>query len=735
MGNSKDLMELMSVDEFAGQAYLNYSMYVIGQRALPHVSDGLKPVHRRILYAMAELRLDYQAKYKKSARTVGDVLGKFHPHGDSACYETMVLMAQPFSSRYPLIDGQGNWGSQDDPKSYAAMRYTESKLQKYSQLLLENIKLDTVDWQANFDGTLIEPKTLPSQVPNILLNNTTGIAVGMATDIPSHNLKEVVDACITRLKSPNGRLETLMNHIQGPDLATGGVITSSRADIMAMYAKGHGGFMLRGSYEVEDGNIIITSIPYQTSASKVIEQIHAVSEEKKLLADMIDDSDENDPVRLILVPRNKKDKPEVLMEYLFSKTDLESRMKFNMYMIGLDGKPQQKNLLQVIDEWLIYRRETLVRKSKFELKQIEDRLHIAEGLLVVYLNVDEVIRIVRESDAPKQALVSAFDLSDLQATAILELKLRQLAKLQEIAIKSEIEHLRAKQGDLRSLLEDNDKMTDLIVSKLKEVKSDFSDERRTTFGEAVHVDIDKMDKPPATPVTMVLSQKGWAKCVKGHEVDGQSTKFKDGDKFLLQMPTVSDGETVLISKFGRLFCIQNELLPNGNTAGDPIVKHAQFSAGDGMAYVLPFDKSSQWMFASSKGYGFTAPGEILTTRNKKGKDLINLDGGKLLPPIDITDFEYVAVLTQLGKLLVFKSDEVKILGKGKGVKLVGLGDDDSVVGMAAVNEGESIYIHMRGRKPHKMKPDEWFDSFVLPRSRKGRYVAVKKADLIGLSAE
>ena len=735
MGNSKDLMELMSVDDFAGQAYLNYSMYVIGQRALPHVSDGLKPVHRRILYAMDQLRLDYQAKYKKSARTVGDVLGKYHPHGDSACYETMVLMAQPFSSRYPLIDGQGNWGSQDDPKSFAAMRYTESRMKKYSQLLLESIKLDTVDWQPNFDGTLKEPKTLPSQVPNILLNNTTGIAVGMATDIPSHNLKEVVDACIARLKSPNGRLETLMNYIQGPDLATGGVITSSRAEIMAMYAKGHGGFTLRGAYEVDDGNIIITSIPYQTPLSKVIEQIHAVAEEKKLLADIIDDGDENDPVRLILVPRNKKDKPEVMMEYLFKNTDLEGRMKFNMYMIGLDGKPQQKNLLQVIDEWLTYRRETLVRKTKFELKQIEDRLHIAEGLLVAYLNVDEVIRIVRESDEAKQALIDAFNLSELQATAILEMKLRQLAKLQEIAIKSEIEDLRAKQGELHTLLGDDTKMTDLIVSKLREVKSNFSDERRTVFGEAAHVDIEKIDKPPATPVTMVLSQKGWAKCVKGHEVDGQSTKFKDGDKFLLQMPTMSDDETVIISKLGRLFSIQNELLPNGNTAGDPIIKHAQFGAGDGMAYVLPFDKTSKWIFASTKGYGFTADGGGLTTRTKKGKDLINLDGGKLLPPIDVTDFDYVAVLTQLGKLLVFKSDEVKELGKGKGVKLVGLSEEDSVVGMTAVNEGESIFIHMRGRKPHRVKPNEWLDGFVLPRSRKGRYVAVRKADLIGLSAE
>tara|TARA_R110001583_G_scaffold85368_6_gene223720 strand:- start:579 stop:2786 length:2208 start_codon:yes stop_codon:yes gene_type:complete len=735
MGNSKDLMELMSVDEFTGQAYLNYSMYVIGQRALPHVTDGLKPVHRRILYAMDQLRLDHSAKYKKSARTVGDVLGKYHPHGDSACYETMVLMAQPFSSRYPLIDGQGNWGSQDDPKSFAAMRYTESKMQKYSQLLLENIKLDTVDWEPNFDGTLKEPKTLPSQVPNILLNNTTGIAVGMATDIPSHNLKEIVDACIARLKSPNGRLETIMNYIQGPDLATGGVITSSRAEIMAMYAKGHGGFMLRGSYEVEDGNIIITSIPYQKPLSKIIEQIHAVAEDKKLLADIIDDGDENDPVRLVLVPKNKKDNPEILMEYLFSKTELESKMKFNMYMIGLDGKPQRKNLLQIIDEWLVYRRETLVRKTKFELKQIEDRLHIAEGLLIAYLNVDEVIRIVRESDEPKKGLIEAFDLSDLQATAILEMKLRQLAKLQEIAIKSEIEDLRAKQGELQSLLENENKMTDLIISNLRDVKSNFSDERRTTFGEAAQIDIEEMDKPPATPVTMVLSQKGWAKCVKGHEVDGQSTKFKDGDKFLLQMPTMSDDETVLISKNGRLFSLQNELLPNGNTAGDPIIKHAQFGAGDNMAYVLPFDKTSKWVFASNKGYGFIADGGLLTTRNKKGKDLINLDGGGLLPPIDITDFDYLAVLTKLGKLLVFQSDEVKELRKGKGVKLVGLGNDDAVVGITAVNEGESIFIHMRGRKPHKMKSDEWFDGYILPRSRKGRYVAVRKADLIGLSAE
>jgi len=735
VGDFKDTIEMMTAGEFSGQAYLNYSMYVIEQRALPHVSDGLKPVHRRIIYAMDQLRLDFQAKYKKSARTVGDVLGKYHPHGDSACYETMVLMAQKFSSRYPLIDGQGNWGSQDDPKSFAAMRYTESRMHSYTSLLLEGIKLDTVDWQPNFDGTLKEPRTLPSQVPNILLNNSTGIAVGMATDIPSHNLNEVVDACITRLKSPNGRLDTLLKHIKGPDLATGGVITSSPAEIAAMYAKGHGGFTLRGSYQVEDGNIVITSIPYQKPLSRIIEQIHAIAEEKKMFVDIIDDGDENEPVRLILVPREKKANPEVLMEYLFSKTELESKMKFNMYMIGLDGKPQQKNLLQVIDEWLQYRRETLVRKTKFELKQIEDRLHITEGLLVAYLNVDEVIRIVRESDDPKAALIEAFDLSELQATSILEMRLRQLAKLQEIAIKKEIEELKSQQAELKSLLESEDKMTSLIIEKLREVKKTFGDARRTSFGEALEIDVEEMDKPPAFPVTMVLSQKGWAKCIRGHEVDGQNTKFKDGDKFLLQLPSNSDGETVIISKLGRLFSIQNELLPNGNTAGDPIIKHAQFSSDDGMAYVLPYEKEAKWLFSSNQGYGFTALGEGMTTRNKKGKDLINLDGGKILPPVDVTESEYIAVLTKQGKMLVFKSEEVKVLPKGKGVKLVGLGDGGYVAGICSVDVGEDIYVVMQGRKPHKVPSKDWLENYVLPRSRKGRFVPVKKAELVGLYAE
>lgn len=735
MADLKDTVEEMTAGDFSGQAYLNYSMYVIEQRALPHVSDGLKPVHRRVIFAMDQLGLDYQAKYKKSARTVGDVLGKYHPHGDSACYETMVLMAQKFSSRYPLIDGQGNWGSQDDPKSFAAMRYTESRMHNYTKLLLEGIKLDTVDWQLNFDGTLKEPKTLPSQIPNILLNNSTGIAVGMATDIPSHNLGEVVDACITRLKSPNGRLETLLNHIKGPDLATGGVITSSPAEIAAMYVKGHGGYMLRGSYEIEDGNIVITSIPYQTPLSRVIEQIHAVAEEKKMFVDIIDDGDETNPVRLILFPRDKKANLEVLMEYLFSKTDLESRMKFNMYMIGLDGKPQQKSLVQVIDEWLSYRRETLVRKTKFELKQIEDRLHITEGLLVAYLNVDEVIKIVRESDDPKAALIKAFDLSSLQATSILEMRLRQLARLQEIAIKKEIEELKEKQAELKSLLESEEKMTALIIEKLREVKKTFADPRRTTFGQIAQVDIEQIDKPPAFPITMVLSQKGWAKCIRGHEVDGQNTKFKDGDKFLLQLPSSSDGETVIVSKHGRLFSIQNELLPNGNSAGDPIIKHAQFTNGDGMAYVLPYEKETKWLFASNKGYGFTALGDGMTTRNKKGKDLINLDGGQLMPPVDVTESEYIVVLTKQGKMLVFKSEEVKVLGKGKGVKLVGLGEGDYVAGICSVDEGESLFIEMQGRKPYCMKPKEWIEGFVLPRSRKGRYVPVRKADLIGIYAE
>jgi topoisomerase-4 subunit A len=735
VGELKDTIEVMSAGDFTGQAYLNYSMYVIQQRALPHVSDGLKPVHRRILYAMDQLRLDHTAKYKKSARTVGDVLGKYHPHGDSACYETMVLMAQDFSSRYPLIDGQGNWGSQDDPKSFAAMRYTESRMQKYSKLLLEGIKLDTVDWQANFDGTLKEPETLPSQVPNILLNNSTGIAVGMATDIPSHNLGEVVDACITRLKSPNGKLDTILKCIKGPDLATGGVITSTPSELSAMYAKGHGGYMLRGGYEIEDGNIVITSIPYQTPLSRVIEQIHAVAEEKKMLADLIDDGDEEQQVRIVLVPRDKKANPEEIMEYLFAKTDLQSKMKFNMYMIGLDGKPQQKSLLQILDEWLIYRRETLTRQTKFELKQIEDRLHIAEGLLVAYLNVDEVIRIVREADEPKQALIEAFGLTEVQATAILEMRLRQLAKLQEIAIKKEIEELRAKQSELQSLLDSEDKMTALIVSQLREVKSQFADKRRTQFGEAANVDVEELDKPPAYPVTMVLSQKGWAKCIRGHEVDGSNTKFKDGDKFLLQLPTSSDSETVVISKLGRLFTIQNELLPNGNTAGDPIIKHAQFGADDGIAYVLPYEKEVKWLLSSNAGYGFTAVSDLMTTRGKKGKDLINLDGAGLLPPVDVTDLEYVAVLTKQGKLLVFKAEEVKTLTKGKGVKLIGLADGDSVSGICSIDEGETLLVHMRGRKPYRMKPSEWLDGYVLPRSRKGRYVPVRKAELIGLSVE
>ena len=551
-------IEKRSLAEFTEQAYLNYSMYVIMDRALPHIGDGLKPVQRRIVYAMSELGLKATAKYKKSARTVGDVLGKFHPHGDSACYEAMVLMAQPFSYRYPLVDGQGNWGAPDDPKSFAAMRYTESRLAAYSDVLLKEVSQGTVDWVPNFDGTMKEPKVLPARAPNLLLNGTTGIAVGMATDVPPHNLTEVANACIHMLDNPKAKVEDLMEHVQGPDYPTDAEIITPKADIVEMYQKGRGSIRMRAYFEKEDGEIVITALPHQASGSKVLEQIAGQMQAKKLpmVSDLRDESDHENPTRLVIVPRSNRVDTDELMKHLFATTDLEKTYRVNMNMIGLDGRPQVKNLQMFVREWLEYRLETVRRRLQYRLDKVMDRLHILDGLLIAYLNIDEVIHIIRTEDKPKPKLMERFKLSDTQAEAILELKLRHLAKLEEMKIKGEQAELEDEADWLQLTLGSKQRMKTVVKKELQEVVEEHGDERRSPIVEREDAKaLSETDLIPTEPVTVVLSEKGWVRCAKGHDIDAAGMNYRSGDTFLDASQGKSNQYAVFLDSTGRSYSL------------------------------------------------------------------------------------------------------------------------------------------------------------------------------------
>jgi len=717
-----DGIETLPLQTYTEKAYLDYSMYVILDRALPHLGDGLKPVQRRIVYAMSELGLSAASKHKKSARTVGDVLGKYHPHGDSACYEAMVLMAQPFSYRYPLVDGQGNWGSQDDPKSFAAMRYTESRLTPYAKVLLQELGQGTVAWQANFDGSLEEPVTLPARLPNVLLNGATGIAVGMATDIPPHNLREVVNACIHLLDHPTATLADLCSFIPAPDFPTEAEIITPVADFLTLYEKGNGSFKMRARYEVEDGDIVITALPYQVSGSKILEQIAQQMQAKKLplVEDLRDESDHEQPVRLIIVPRSNRVDIEQLMSHLFASTDLEKSYRANLNMIGLNGRPQVKDLHQILSEWLQYRRQTVTRRLQWRLDKVEKRLHLLAGLLIAFLNLDEVIQIIRSEDEPKPKLIKRFQLSDIQAEYILDTKLRQLARLEEMKIRGEQADLEKEREEILGLLSSDKKLTSLIRKELKEDAKLYGDERRSPLMErAVAQILDETALTPAEPITVVLSKMGWIRAAKGHDIEPEALSYKQGDGFLAAAHGRSNQQLVLLDSTGRTYSLPANTLPSARGQGEPLTGKLSLPSGARFTHTLLGKDSDQYLLSSVEGYGFICSLEAMQSRNKAGKVTLTAgDNVAILPPVAVRHLEtdWLALVSTTGYLLLIRAAELPLLAKGKGNKLIslkkgGLGiADEALAFVLVLSEGEQLVVHVDNRKkPLGVKTQELAD--------------------------
>lgn len=670
--------ETVSLKQYTENAFLNYAMYVINDRALPHIGDGLKPVQRRIVYAMSELRLGADAKYMKSARTVGDVIGKYHPHGDSASYGAMVLMAQSFSYRYPLVDGQGNWGSPDDPKSYAAMRYTEARLTRYAEVLLSELAYGTVEWTANFDGTMEEPLTLPARLPNILLNGGTGIAVGMATDIPPHNVREVASACIRLLDKPKSTVRDLCEHILGPDFPTGAEIISSRQDIQQIYESGRGMIRSRAVYQVEGGDIVVTGLPFQVSGTRVLEQIASQMQAKKLpmVVDLRDESDHENPTRVVIVPRSNRIDIEALMNHLFATTDLERSYRVNFNMIGIDGRPQVKSLKEVLSEWLAYRSGTVLKRLQFRLDKILDRLHILEGLLIAYLNIDEVIHIIRTEDKPRDALVKKFKLSDRQADAILDLRLRNLARLEEQKIRGEQEELSAERVDIEKTINSKARLKTLIKKELAADAETYGDERLSPIvqrGEAQA--FKEKDLISTDPITVVLSEKGWIRAARGHDIDASELSYRSGDKLLYAAEARSNQDSVFIDSTGRAYTVAGHTLPSARGQGEPLTGRTNPPAGAYFTGLATGDANQQFLVASDAGYGFVTTLDDMKTKNKAGKSLVTVPKGSVtLQPAPVTDYdhEFVAAFSNEGRLLIFAIADLPVMARGKGIKIMNI---------------------------------------------------------------
>ena len=708
-------IEQLPLHKFTEDAYLNYSMYVIMDRALPHIGDGLKPVQRRIIYAMSELGLSALAKYKKSARTVGDVLGKFHPHGDSACYEAMVLMAQPFSYRYPLVDGQGNWGSADDPKSFAAMRYTEARLSRFSEVLLSELGQGTSDWVPNFDGTMQEPKILPARLPHILLNGITGIAVGMATDIPPHNVREITNACAMLLESPKATLDDVLEYVKGPDYPTDAEVITPADDIRKIYETGRGSIKMRARYFIEDGEVIIDALPHQASGNRVLEQIAAQMQAKKLpmVSDLRDESDHENPTRLVVVPRSNRIDVEQLMAHLFATTDLEKSYRVNLNMLGLDGRPQVKSLLNVLNEWLQYRLQTVTRRLQYRLDKVSRRLHILEGLLVAYLNLDEVIEIIRREDHPKAVLMSRFALSDTQAEAILELKLRHLAKLEEMKLRGEQDELAKERDALNLLLNSERRLKTLVKKELLADSEKYGDDRRSPLIERKESRaLSERELTPSEAVTVVLSEKGWVRCAKGHDVEGEKLTYKAGDGYLAQASGRSNQPVVFIDSSGRSFSCEAHTLPSARTQGEPLTGRFSLVAGESISQVLMSKDDQLWLLASDAGYGFVAPFSDMQSRVKNGKALLSLpSSAKVLPPQPIHNLseDLVVAVSNEGRLLVFPVKDLPQLSKGKGNKIISIPSSraklrEEYLQAVAVMPANSILTVIAGKRKLQLKP-------------------------------
>ena len=721
-------IEQMPLRTFTEKAYLNYSMYVIMDRALPFIGDGLKPVQRRIVYAMSELGLNAAAKFKKSARTVGDVLGKFHPHGDSACYEAMVLMAQPFSYRYPLVDGQGNWGAPDDPKSFAAMRYTESRLSKISEILLSELGQGTVDFQPNFDGTLEEPQYLPARLPHILLNGTTGIAVGMATDIPPHNINEVADAAVLLLDNPKAGLDDVLNIIQGPDFPTEAEIISPKDDIRKMYETGRGSIKMRATWHKEDGEIIISALPHQSSPSKIIAQIAEQMTAKKLpmVEDIRDEADYENPVRIVLVPRSNRVDTDALMAHLFATTDLEKSYRVNMNMIGLDHKPAVKGLLQVLTEWLTFRRTTVTRRLQHRLDKVLARLHILDGLMIAFLNIDEVIEIIRTEDEPKQVLMARFNLSDEQAEAILNLRLRHLAKLEEHQLQAEKDKLEEERSNLELILGSERRLNTLIKKEIQEDAKKYASPRMSQLVEREEAKaISESEMTPAEPVTVILSEMGWVRCAKGHDIDPAGLSYKAGDKYLAHACGKSNQPVIFIDSTGRSYALDPLSLPSARSQGEPLTGKLTLPAGATIEQVIMEPEKQELLMASDAGYGFICKFEDLIARNKAGKALISLpENAKVLKPETLSESASLLVsLTSAGRMLIFPVRDLPALSKGKGNKIINIpaanakARSELLVKLFLISEQASLEFHS-GKRKITLKPED-LQKFRAERGRKG----------------
>ncbi|MBT6320500.1 MAG: DNA topoisomerase IV subunit A [Porticoccaceae bacterium] len=724
-------LESRPLSDYAEQAYLDYSMYVILDRALPHIGDGLKPVQRRIVFAMSELGLKANAKYKKSARTVGDVIGKYHPHGDSAAYEAMVLMAQPFSYRYPLVDGQGNWGSPDDPKSFAAMRYTESKLSKYADVLLSELGQGTANWRPNFDATMDEPEILPARVPNVLLNGTTGIAVGMATDIPPHNLNEVVSACLHLLDSPKATVPELMEYIKAPDFPTDAEIITPQADILNTYETGRGSVKMRAIWNKEDGDVIVTALPFQASGSKILEQIAAQMRNKKLpmVEDLRDESDHENPTRLVITPRSNRVDISALMDHLFATTDLERSYRINMNIIGIDGRPAVMDLRRILKDWLSFRTDVTRRRLDYRLQKVDKRLHLLDGLLIAFLNIDEVIHIIRTEDEPKPALIARFGLSDTQAEYILDTKLRQLARLEEVKIRAEQDELAREKAELELLLGSEARLKTLVKKELKATAEEFGDERRSPLTERGEAQaFNEKDLMTAEPITAVLSDKGWLRAAKGHDIDPTSLSYKSGDKFLSAAKGKSNQNVFLQDTTGRYYALPGHTLPSARGQGEPATGRLKMPPGALFTDVLMGADEQKILMGTDAGYGFIAKVGDLFTKNKAGKAVVSIPkGARILSPQMVnTDNALIAAVSNEGRMLVFPIADLPELARGKGNKIINIpgsrlqSREEFVIDYGIIPEGGSLVVHSgkrylvmkekdlehyrgeRGRRGHKL---------------------------------
>ncbi|EJD6615224.1 DNA topoisomerase IV subunit A [Providencia rettgeri] len=745
-----DGVERLPLHAFTENAYLNYSMYVIMDRALPFIGDGLKPVQRRIVYAMSELGLSNTAKYKKSARTVGDVLGKYHPHGDSACYEAMVLMAQPFSYRYPLVDGQGNWGAPDDPKSFAAMRYTESRLSKYAEVLLSELAHGTVDWVPNFDGTLNEPKMLPARLPNILLNGTTGIAVGMATDIPPHNAREVANALVALLEKPTLGLDDIMAFVPGPDYPTEAEIISSQSDIRKIYQNGRGSVRMRAVWEKEDGNAVITALPHQVSGAKVLEQIASQMRAKKLpmVEDLRDESDHENPTRLVIVPRSNRVDIDQVMTHLFATTDLERSYRVNLNMIGLDNRPSVKGLVEILTEWITYRRQTVRNRLNHRLDKVLKRLHILDGLLIAYLNIDEVIEIIRTEDEPKAVLMSRFNITDTQAEAILELKLRHLAKLEEMKIRGEQDELAKERDELQGILGSERKLNTLIKKEIQADAKAYGDDRRSPLHEREEAKaMSEHEILPSEPITVVLSDMGWVRSAKGHDIEPTNLNYKAGDGFKGAARGKSNQAAVFLDSTGRSYSVDPLELPSARSQGEPLTGKLSLPPGATIEHVLMAPEEQKYLMASDAGYGFICTFNDLVTKNKAGKALISLpDNAKVLAPIELHNEQedLLLAITKAGRMLIFPVSDLPQLSKGKGNKIINIAGaqaasgDDLLTWLMILPTGASMTLHF-GKRKLKFKAED-LQKYRSERGRKGTSLPrgmhnIERIDIEPLGAE